>query len=342
MVRTTLISFLLMAGCGGKPDDGMPLPDNDHDGDSMLLPGGKVDATSSIPRTLGLDLHKKIYLTFDDGPSGALTPQILDILKANNIQVTFFITGVNIAGHESIIAREAAEGHNVGNHQWKHVVATMDEFEPWLNEEHDALAAINPDQPLYYRYPYGAGASWKEDILKAHGYLHGGIGWNIDSMDWDYGSDAHSDKVPAQYADDFEGWVMHQVKTTGGGVILMHDIQSITVGHLQSIIDKIRAEGFTFAQFPKQLMVVQPAAQKFIGDACSKDTDCNFGGGFCMNGMCSENCDSTCPDSSGHNITRCVQADDQDDQKVCALTCNPDMSCTLGTCKAVDGRNVCL
>ena len=37
---------------------------------------------------------KKVYLTFDDGPS-IYTKDILDILKRYNIKATFFVTGMN-------------------------------------------------------------------------------------------------------------------------------------------------------------------------------------------------------------------------------------------------------
>ena len=32
-----------------------------------------------------------VYLTFDDGPSADVTPQILDTLAKNNVKATFFI-----------------------------------------------------------------------------------------------------------------------------------------------------------------------------------------------------------------------------------------------------------
>ena len=37
--------------------------------------------------------EKKVYLTFDDGPTTKVTPKILDILKKENIPATFFVVG---------------------------------------------------------------------------------------------------------------------------------------------------------------------------------------------------------------------------------------------------------
>ena len=37
------------------------------------------------------DCPDRVYLTFDDGPSSSVTPQVLDILKRNGVKATFFI-----------------------------------------------------------------------------------------------------------------------------------------------------------------------------------------------------------------------------------------------------------
>src|ERR1700752_2569222 len=61
-----------------------------------------------------------IAMTFDDGPSAKLTPKLLDLLAARHIKVTFFLIGQNAAEYPDIVAREAKEGHEIGNHSWSH------------------------------------------------------------------------------------------------------------------------------------------------------------------------------------------------------------------------------
>ena len=39
------------------------------------------------------DVSKRVFLTFDDGPSKSVTPLILDLLKQENIKATFFVLG---------------------------------------------------------------------------------------------------------------------------------------------------------------------------------------------------------------------------------------------------------
>ncbi len=64
--------------------------------------------------------EKKVYLTFDDGPIPEVTEWILDFLKKENIEATFFCVGENIIKNKVIFQRIKAEGHQVGNHSFQH------------------------------------------------------------------------------------------------------------------------------------------------------------------------------------------------------------------------------
>ena len=56
---------------------------------------------------------KVVYLTFDDGPSAKVTPQILDILKQYNVKATFFIIAKNAEQYPDTVKRAADEGHTI-------------------------------------------------------------------------------------------------------------------------------------------------------------------------------------------------------------------------------------
>ncbi|MDZ4907433.1 polysaccharide deacetylase family protein, partial [Clostridium perfringens] len=60
--------------------------------------------------------EKIVYLTFDDGPGGRPTIEILDILKRENVPATFFVIGDQIEGQEKTILRMKNEGHSIGLH----------------------------------------------------------------------------------------------------------------------------------------------------------------------------------------------------------------------------------
>jgi peptidoglycan/xylan/chitin deacetylase (PgdA/CDA1 family) len=58
-----------------------------------------------------------IYLTFDDGPNPAATPQLLDVLAAHGVHATFFLIERHItADTTAIVRRIAEEGHSIGLH----------------------------------------------------------------------------------------------------------------------------------------------------------------------------------------------------------------------------------
>jgi peptidoglycan-N-acetylglucosamine deacetylase len=59
-------------------------------------------------------------ITFDGGPDGRWTPQVLDILGEHGAKATFFVTGYHVEKHPRIMERMVEAGHVVGNHSWDH------------------------------------------------------------------------------------------------------------------------------------------------------------------------------------------------------------------------------
>ena len=58
-----------------------------------------------------------VYLTYDDGPNPSTTPDLLDVLKAENVPATFFIIDAHLdEGTAPIVTRAFAEGHSVALH----------------------------------------------------------------------------------------------------------------------------------------------------------------------------------------------------------------------------------
>lgn len=59
---------------------------------------------------------RSFALTFDDGPHPDVTPYLLDVLARHRARATFFLIGERVFGNELIVARIAAEGHELANH----------------------------------------------------------------------------------------------------------------------------------------------------------------------------------------------------------------------------------
>jgi peptidoglycan/xylan/chitin deacetylase (PgdA/CDA1 family) len=62
------------------------------------------------------DVRDEIALTFDDGPDPDVTPKVLDVLRHHGAQATFFVLTDHAAKHPDMLARIAAEGHEIALH----------------------------------------------------------------------------------------------------------------------------------------------------------------------------------------------------------------------------------
>lgn len=68
---------------------------------------------------------KRVFLTFDDGPSDK-TVDILNILKQEGVHATFFVVGKKLNGENiNILKRAYMEGNAIGNHTYTHNYGTL-------------------------------------------------------------------------------------------------------------------------------------------------------------------------------------------------------------------------
>ena len=68
---------------------------------------------------------KRVFLTFDDGPSRTVTPVVLDTLKSENIKATFFLLGNRVELDPDLVKREYDEGHYIASHGYSHVYSQI-------------------------------------------------------------------------------------------------------------------------------------------------------------------------------------------------------------------------
>ena len=115
-----------------------------------------AEVEKSVPR--------RAALTFDDGPNACYTPEVLEILKENEIPATFFLQGQCLAGNEEIVRRMHAEGHLIGNHTFHHVQLTKvseEEAREEVVKTSNAIYEITGEYPVYIRPPFG---EWREGL----------------------------------------------------------------------------------------------------------------------------------------------------------------------------------
>ena len=106
---------------------------------------------------------KRVFLTFDDGPSKSVTPHILDLLKFHNIKATFFVLGSRVKLNPDIVKREYNEGHYIANHGYSHKYSSIyakpenviEEYNKTEAEIRKALNNQNYSSHLF-RFPGGS------------------------------------------------------------------------------------------------------------------------------------------------------------------------------------------
>ena len=196
---------------------------------------------------------KRVFLTFDDGPSQTVTPKVLDTLKSEKIKATFFLLGSRVELEPDIVKREYEEGHYLASHGYSHVYSqiyaspqsVLDEYNKCISAIRNAIG--QPEyNPHLFRYPggYWGGkyASVKKDalqLLEQNDILH--IDWNA----------LTSDAAGAKTTEEFISELDKTVPKHNSVVVLMHDAgnKTATANALPTIIKYFRDQGFEFENF---------------------------------------------------------------------------------------------
>jgi peptidoglycan/xylan/chitin deacetylase (PgdA/CDA1 family) len=103
--------------------------------------------------------QKTVYLTFDDGPSPR-TGEILDVLKAHDVQATFFVNGKSNRYISAALKRSAEEGHEVGMHSYTHryktLYASMENLLDDFYRNYMYIKSETGKEPNILRFPGGS------------------------------------------------------------------------------------------------------------------------------------------------------------------------------------------
>lgn len=106
--------------------------------------------------------YKRVFLTFDDGPSKTVTPEILRILDEYDVKATFFVLGSRVELYPDIVKEEYEKGHYIANHGYSHKYSYIYEsVDNVLNEYRSTENIIRNalEKPDYYsnvfRFPGG-------------------------------------------------------------------------------------------------------------------------------------------------------------------------------------------
>lgn len=209
-------------------------------------PANHTDSRFVLPQSQG----KVVYLTFDDGPSPQVTPQVLDILKENNIKATFFTLGQMDEYNPKMLLRERNEGHSIGNHSYSHVYSKVFGSAESFRDEIDRTTKIiksilgSDFKVSLIRMPGGSGGKSQvfKDEVGELGYKY--IDWTALSRDCE---------GKALTADEEYENVVATSRGQRQVVVLMHDAgaQRNTPVALKKVIAYFKAQGFEFKALPQ-------------------------------------------------------------------------------------------
>lgn len=229
------------------PEDSQPMEDEDPKGAEPPIDSAADEGNDDIGEgRRPIDPEKPmVALTYDDGPHGVYTDQILDILEENRSVATFFEVGRNLYNDADAVRRAEAMGCEVGSHSYRHADLGKLSKEAILSDLDKADANFQDvlgHKPTLLRPPYGS-------LSRT---LHGATGrsliaWSIDTEDW-LSRDVEKILATVQGVGDLDGQV-----------ILMHSTYDTSVEASRILIPWLIEEGY-------QLVTVTELITQHYGD----------------------------------------------------------------------------
>lgn len=154
----------------------------------------------------------KVIITFDDGPDPQYTLRVLNILRTSKVKACFFVIGEKAGRYPDIIKKIVSEGHEIGNHGFKHHV-------PWflgpirtfldINKSSQIIEEISGSPPAAFRPPWGLFnlSSFITRFITKQDFIL----WSFVSWDWTKGitSEKLINKVKKKVSD--------------GSILIFHD-----------------------------------------------------------------------------------------------------------------------
>lgn len=188
---------------------------------TTLTSTGNENANSSQDAETA-DGKKRVYLTFDDGPSDN-TEEILDILKKYDVKATFFVVGNTSEHGQELLKRIVEEGHSIGIHSYSHKYSAIydseESFFEDFNKISDYIYDVTGVRTQICRLP-GGSSNTVSKISMAE-LVRSLNEQNIECFDWNIsGGDASGQKLSASAISNN---VLKGIDRFQTAVVLLHD-----------------------------------------------------------------------------------------------------------------------
>lgn len=179
---------------------------------------------------------RKVALSFDVSWGNDNTSKILNILKKNNTEATFFLVGGWIDSNSDVVREIYKSGNEIANHSNMHPDMTKISQSRIIEEiavTDSKIRKLTGQGTTLFRCPSGIYNDKVIETVESSG--HYCIQWSIDSIDWkEQGADIEYERVIK--------------KLKPGAIILFHTSAKYTPQNLPKIIQTIKQEGYTIVK----------------------------------------------------------------------------------------------
>jgi len=221
-------------------------------------PPGAGDAPDTAPTAAGPPgdagrpaVRGRVALTFDDGPDPTVTPRLLDLLDALDVDATLFFTGREMERHPELVRLAASQGHEVGNHSYSHTPAdrlSRRAIAREIRRTADIVEELTGVRSTLYRPPAGRLTRAALEACAAEG--HSVVMWtNVPSPDLD---------VP-----DADSLVRGTMARVVDGAVLMFHAREVTLEALPALVEALRSRGYAIV--PAGALVNAPGVSEGDG-----------------------------------------------------------------------------
>ena len=179
--------------------------------------------------TDNLNYYKTCALTFDDGPSSSVTPNVLDSLMETGARATFFVIGNRVDDYRYLVQREHDNGNAVASHNWHHGNVNKSSDSALRSMPKKVNKAMIKAIGIPVRYDRVPGGRYPRMIKVKVGWAY--IQWSLDTYDWRGISTSE---------------VMGKVRRLleDGDIILCHDIKKNTPESTRQIVHYLEEQGY--------------------------------------------------------------------------------------------------
>lgn len=201
---------------------------------------------------------KRVYLTFDDGPS-TNTAAILDLLAEYEVKATFFVVGDTKEQSKELYKRIISEGHVIGIHSYSHryqeIYASEEAFFADFYLLSDYIYDVTGVRPDICRLP--GGSSNTVSKIDMGGIVNKLNAQGVTCYDWNIsGGDADGHGLSAE---EIAANVLNGVDTFQTSIVLLHDggDKSLTVDALKIILEDLtKREGLELRPITEETPII--------------------------------------------------------------------------------------